>query len=75
MTAFFLIHPGGHVTMQPYKAGNKNQQWTIQGRLIVNQHFPKQCLDVKGASNADGAPIIVWKDHGQSNQQWYVDYV
>jgi len=29
-----------------------------------------QCLDVQGASPADGAPVIQWPCHGNGNQTW-----
>ncbi|WP_149830755.1 family 43 glycosylhydrolase [Streptomyces tailanensis] len=39
---------------------------------IVNRHSGK-CLDVSGASGADGADVIQWTCNGGTNQQWRIE--
>ena len=36
-------------------------------------HTSNKCLDVSGASNQDGTPIIQWQCHGGENQGWSID--
>ncbi|MGP3920275.1 family 43 glycosylhydrolase [Nonomuraea sp. 10N515B] len=39
---------------------------------IVNRNSGK-CLDVSGASSADGADVIQWSCNGGTNQQWRIE--
>ena len=64
----------------------KSLQWSIEACLILVCLLPAPasaqtisavklsgtnlCLDVTGASLADGEAVIVWTCHGQANQQW-----
>ena len=51
-----------------------NQRYTVQDLgtgyvRLVARHSGK-CLDVNGASTADGAGGIQWSCNGATNQQW-----
>jgi type 1 glutamine amidotransferase len=39
-------------------------------QLLESQHAPGKCLDVAGASAAEGAPVILWPCHGGPNQRF-----
>lgn len=68
--------PGNPVKMQRYLPGNKHHQWTVKGKLIVNNNFPRQFPDVKPGATPDGAPVVVKKDEAaHAQQQWRADFV
>jgi len=54
--------------------GGTNQQWRVQdlgtGYVNVIARHSNKCLDVSGASTADGAQIQQWTCTGGTNQQW-----
>ena len=41
----------------------------ITSSTLVNPRSGK-CLDVKGASSANGTQVIIWTCHGHANQRW-----
>ncbi|QEO13398.1 family 43 glycosylhydrolase [Agromyces intestinalis] len=50
-----------------------NQQWQVQtsGSYVqIQSRATGECLDVNGASTADGAAIITYTCNGATNQQW-----
>ena len=62
------------LTAAPRRMAGRWQQWQFVDKgsgyfNIVNRNSGK-CLDVNGASTADGANIIQWTCNGGNNQQW-----
>ena len=45
------------------------------GIYVLTAQCSGQCLDVSGASQSDGAPVIQWPRHEDPNQQWRIDSV
>lgn len=58
--------------MHPFRGG-PDQQWRFQDRRIVNANG--DCLDISGASQSDGADVIVYNYKGSSNQHWRQEFV
>jgi hypothetical protein len=52
--------------------GQPNQQWNVNGNGTITGVHSGLCLDVSGASTANGALVQLWTCHGGSNQQWSV---
>ena len=50
--------------------GQANQQWTFNSNGTITGAQSGLCLDVTGASTADGALVELWTCNGGSNQQW-----
>ena len=55
------------------------QKWVITpstganaGYYTISNRMNGMCLDVQGASTADGAPVIQWPCSGNANQQWQI---
>jgi Ricin-type beta-trefoil lectin domain-like len=46
------------------------QQWNVNSNGTITGVPSGLCLDVSGASTADGALIDLWTCNGQANQQW-----
>lgn len=66
-------HDGDHqMKMHPFD-GRQEQQWRIQDRRIANPSG--LCLDIRGASQADGAAVIAYQYKGANNQHWRIEYV
>jgi lysophospholipase L1-like esterase len=42
----------------------------VGGTVVLSNPQSTRCLDVSGASTADGAQILIWDCHGGTNQQW-----
>jgi len=36
----------------------------------MSEHAPGLCLDIEGASTAQGAKLIIWRHHGGENQRF-----
>ena len=51
-------------------SGQSNQQWQFNANGTVTGVKSGLCLDVTGASTADGALAELWTCNGGSNQQW-----
>jgi len=66
---------GTAVQLVEFKVGLPKTMWGFQGETLVNFALNDVCLDVEGANEDDGADVIAWKYHGNSNQQWYREYV
>ena len=47
-----------------------NQQWTVNSNGTITGVQSGLCLDVTGASTAEGALVDLWTCNGQTNQQW-----
>jgi len=64
---------GQFVVIRPYK-GTTDQKimWYNRSRKNV-LFYNKVCLDVRGASNRNGAYVHMWTCHNGLNQAWYVD--
>ena len=61
--------PGTKVEIWPCNGG-ANQQWSINSNGTITGVQSGLCLDVTGASTANGALVELWTCNGQSNQQW-----
>jgi len=55
------------------------QKWVITastganaGYYTISNRMNGMCLDVQGASTAEGAPVIQWPCSGNANQQWQI---
>jgi lysophospholipase L1-like esterase len=42
----------------------------VGGPVVLSNPQSRRCLDVSGASTADGAQVLIWDCHGGSNQSW-----
>jgi hypothetical protein len=61
------------VTQENCNASATSQQWslTTTGSYVnVKSRASGECLDVSGASTANGAAVITWTCNGGANQQW-----
>ncbi|WP_367326112.1 RICIN domain-containing protein [Streptomyces sp. HUAS ZL42] len=61
------------ITQENCNASSTNQQWslTATGSYVnVKSRATGECLDVSGASTANGAAIITYTCNGGTNQQW-----
>jgi len=63
---------GTKVKMMPYN-GDPRQQWTLDGRRIVNRAH--ECLDIWKSSGKDGAELVSFKYNGTANQHWSVQFI
>jgi len=53
--------------------GGTNQEWIQSGTTYSPAHALSLCMDIKGASSANGTNnVLVWTCHGGSNQSWAV---
>ena len=50
--------------------GGANQRWTFNSNGTISNVQTGLCLDVNGASTANGAGVIVWSCHTGANQRW-----
>ncbi|HEV2780693.1 MAG TPA: RICIN domain-containing protein [Actinophytocola sp.] len=50
--------------------GGANQQWNVNGNGTISNVQTGLCLDVNGASTANGSAVIVWSCHTGANQRW-----
>ena len=50
--------------------GGASQQWQLNASGTITGVQSGLCLDVTGASTANGALAELWTCNGQSNQQW-----
>ncbi|MEO3805985.1 ThuA domain-containing protein [Nonomuraea sp. B1E8] len=69
----------GHIGIQNHGSGDvvafrniriKELAGTPGGTSALRGVGSGRCLDVSGASQANGAPAQLWDCHGQANQQW-----
>ncbi|MFJ7175060.1 RICIN domain-containing protein [Streptomyces massasporeus] len=63
----------GTVTQENCNSSATNQQWslTTTGSYVnVTSRASGECLDVNGASTANGAALITYTCNGGTNQQW-----
>jgi type 1 glutamine amidotransferase len=69
----------GHIGIQNHGFGDvvsfrniriKELAGTPGGTSALRGAGSGRCLDVSGASQANGAPAQIWDCHGQANQQW-----
>jgi endo-1,4-beta-xylanase len=51
-------------------SGGANQQWNLNSNGTISNSQTGLCLDVNGASTANGSAVIVWSCHGGANQRW-----
>ncbi|MFI6038925.1 RICIN domain-containing protein [Streptomyces sp. NPDC051315] len=61
------------VTQENCDATATSQQWSLTttgGYVNVKSRASGECLDVSGASTANGAAVITWTCSGGTNQQW-----
>jgi hypothetical protein len=50
--------------------GGTNQQWNLNSDGTITSVQSGLCLDVTGASTANGALVELWTCNGGGNQQW-----
>jgi endo-1,4-beta-xylanase len=50
--------------------GGASQQWVLNSNGTIRNGQNGLCLDVNGASTANGSAVIVWSCHGGANQRW-----
>ncbi len=58
--------PGNNATNQKFTA----TQTTTSGIYTIKSVLSGLCVDVNGASQADGARLLQWTCQGSTNQQW-----
>ena len=51
--------------------GGANQKWTINADGTIVGVQSGLCLDVTGASTANGTLIEIWTCNGGGNQRWH----
>jgi len=69
----FFCAQDGHPLKTILPNNDPKGQWRWEGRKIHNQSG--LVLDIKGASNHEGAELVAFKDNGQSNQHWLKELV
>jgi len=57
-----------------WSAGASHAFWAVDGTRIVNKHNHGEVLDLKGACTDDGTEVCAWAHHGNTNQQWNLEY-
>ncbi|WP_329262496.1 RICIN domain-containing protein [Actinoallomurus sp. NBC_01490] len=50
-------------------AGRANRQWQVNADGTITGVQSGRCLDVTGASTADGALVELWRCNGGGNQK------
>lgn len=65
---FCLEFNGRCIVVQPYSAGNNNQQWERSGQFIRMRHQPNTVLDITEANKHSGAGLCAYNHHGGANQ-------
>lgn len=69
----FSLDNGGALFLYPCAVNNPAQRWLLnEFGSIVNRSNPNKCIDIAGASTADGAYLHVWDCWGGANQKWQV---
>jgi len=63
----------GHGLKTENSTGDPRSQWRPEGNKIVN--MAGECLDIRGASNSDGAEVCAYDYKNQKNQHWMLEYV
>ncbi|MFE0450474.1 RICIN domain-containing protein [Streptomyces sp. NPDC058914] len=61
------------VTQENCNSSSTGQQWSLTttgGYVNVKSRATGECLDVNGASTANGAAVITYTCNGGANQQW-----
>jgi len=53
--------------------GDPRSEWRVEGVKIMNR--AGECLDIRGASNSNGAEVCAYDYKDQKNQHWRVEYV
>jgi len=71
-TVFFCESKGKELKTEVY-TGDPRSQWRVEGNKILNR--AGQCLDIRGASNSDGAVLCAYDYDDKKNQHWRIDYV
>jgi len=68
---------GDRVCINPYEAGNPDQQWSTHGPFIINHDNPMHVLDVVGNDTEPGAAICRWERKAEAtdnrNQKWRME--
>ncbi|MGI5193970.1 RICIN domain-containing protein [Streptomyces sp. CA-288835] len=68
-----LRENASNVTQEACSTSATTQQWSVTtsgGYVTLKSRASGECLDVNGASTADGAAIITYACNGGTNQQW-----
>jgi len=63
----------GQTLKMTHYTGDPRSQWRVEGNKILNR--ANECLDIKGASNSDGAEICAYDYKQSKNQHWRLEYV
>jgi len=63
----------GHGLKTAHFTGDPRSQWRVEGNKIMNR--ANECLDIRGANNADGAEVCAYDYRSQKNQHWRLEYV
>jgi len=63
----------GHGLKTENYTGDPRSQWRMDGNRILNG--AGECLDIRGASNSDGAEVCAYEYKNQKNQHWTLEYV
>jgi len=61
---------GGQLVVNPFKAGDQNQQWVRDGQVIRNRINRDNVLDILEKKTEKGAKVGVYKHNGGPNQSW-----
>jgi len=62
----------GHDLKIQMSLGDAGTQWRFEGNKIVNGRG--ECLDIKGASNAEAAELCAYDYKNQKNQHWRMEF-
>ncbi len=66
---------GYGLILLPYR-GVRGQHWHIEhvanGRYIIYSAENNAGFDVRGGATADGVEVMLWPQHGSTNQKWLI---
>jgi len=62
---------GNHIIQFP-KHGGENQLWRIHRDGTIRLENNNLVVDIQNGSTADGAALIAWPHHGQTNQRFRI---
>ncbi|ELT91655.1 hypothetical protein CAPTEDRAFT_166761 [Capitella teleta] len=69
LNGYGLEDGGDSLVTQPFNDGDSGQRWVVDDDCIRN-HSTGKAFDVAGGSTDEGATVLAWDHHGDTNQQW-----
>lgn len=66
---------GDRLCVNHYNSGDPNQQWELDGNLIVNRLDRDNVLDIVAGESEEGTEVCAYGCHGGENQHWAVEHL